>query len=643
MDPNLQRILELRAEIARHDYRYYVLDDPSITDSAYDTLLRELARLEHEHPQFCSADSPTQRVGSTPAAGFANVTHREPMLSLANAFGEQELREFDQRVREALGIDTVDYVAENKLDGLAVSLTYERGVLVSGATRGDGRVGEDVTQNIRTIRAVPLRLHGRPPEVIEVRGEVYLSHASFRALNAQAERPFANPRNAAAGSLRQLDARITAARPLSIYCYGIGAIVGAAAPETQWDLLIWLRQLGLRVSAESRKLSGIEQCVAFSREMEGRRDTLGYDIDGIVYKVNRRAWQEQLGAVARAPRWAIAFKFPPQEVATRITDITVQVGRTGALTPVAHLEPKLIGGVTVTRATLHNADEIRRKDIRVGDLVLVRRAGEVIPEVVRVLVEQRPVDAQPFVMPETVANAALGQRIQAIVHFSSRHALNIEGLGPRLIEQLVAAGLVADVSDLYRLDAATLAALERMGEKSAQRLLAALEHSKATTLARFLFALGIPGVGEVTAANLAGRFGTIDAIYQASPEDLRAIEDVGPILADSIHGFFQDENNRALIKRLVAAGVHWPEAGPVIDANKGPLDGKTFVLTGTLASMSREQAAERLRALGARVADSVSRKTDFVVAGAEPGSKLDKAGALGIPVLSEIELQEMLQ
>ena len=635
--------MQLRTEIAQHDYRYYVLDDPAITDREYDELLRELIRLEQEFPQFRSADSPTQRVGVTPAAGFANVAHREPMLSLANAFGEAELREFDQRVREMLGIETVAYVAETKLDGLAVNLTYERGLLVNGATRGDGRVGEDVTQNIRTIRAVPLRLRGAVPELIEVRGEVYLSHAGFAALNQQAEKPFANPRNAAAGSLRQLDSRITASRPLSIFCYGIGALAGAPDPVTHWELLAWLRQLGLRVSHESRLLSGIEQCVAFAAQMEHRRERLGYDIDGIVFKVDRRDWQEQLGAVARAPRWAIAYKYPPQEVKTRITAITVQVGRTGALTPVAHLEPTLIGGVTVARATLHNADEIRRKDIHVGDTVIVRRAGEVIPEVVKVVLEQRPENSQEFVMPDTVENAAQEQRIQAIVHFASRHALNIEGFGPKLIGQLVAAGIAKDPSDLYRLDAPTLAALERLGEKSAQRLLAALARSKTSTLARFLFALGIPGIGEVTAASLAARFGRIEALYQASPAELLEVEDVGPVLADSIHQFFQDEANRRLIERLRSSGVDWPEATPTLAAALGGLQGKTFVLTGTLTSMTREQAAEKLRTLGARAVDSVSMKTDYVVAGAAPGSKLHKANALGVPVLSEEELLRLLQ
>lgn len=644
MDPNLERILRLRAEIAHHDHRYYVLNDPIIPDSEYDRLMRDLERLETEFPQFRSVDSPTQRVSGTPAAAFADVTHRQSMLSLSNAFGEDELREFDRRVRESLVVDNVDYVAETKLDGLAINLIYEHGALVRAATRGDGRVGEDVTQNVRTIRAVPLRLLGATPESLEVRGEVYLSHAGFRRLNEQGERQFANPRNAAAGSLRQLDARITATRPLSIYCYGIGEIIGAAEPKTHWELLGWLRGLGLPVSPESQLLHGIEQCLEFERSMAHRRDQLGYDIDGVVFKVDRRDYQDRLGAVAKAPRWAIAYKYPPQEAWTRVAAITVQIGRTGALTPVANLEPVSVGGVTVTRATLHNADEIRRKDIRVGDTVVVRRAGEVIPEVVKVILERRPEDSQPFVMPTTVSDAETARRIQVIDHFASRRAMNIEGLGPRLIEQLVRSGSVADVSDLYHVSAETLAALEHMGDKSANRLLAALERSKQTTFARFLFALGIPGVGEVTAESLARQFGSLENLYQASVDQLLEIDDVGPVLAESVYMFFHDEAHQALVRRLLAADISWPvDAGQGVRTAGSPLLGKTFVLTGTLSSMSREQATARLRALGARVIDSVSRKTDYVVAGTDPGGKLRKAIDLGVTVLTEPEFEELLQ
>jgi DNA ligase (NAD+) len=642
-----RRAAELRAQIAHHDHRYYALDDPEISDAAYDELLRELQALEARFPTLVTPDSPTQRVGGAPLAAFATLRHLRPMLSLNNAFTEEEFADFDRRARERLQVDAIAYVAETKLDGLAINLTYRRGVLVAAATRGDGELGEDVTDNVRTIRSVPLRLHGAsPPELLEVRGEIYMTHAGLRALNeaqlARDEKPFVNPRNAAAGSLRQLDPRVTRTRPLDIYCYGIGAVEGVALPATQFEVLDWLRQLGCRVSPESQRVHDLDAALAYYRAMEARRAQLPYDIDGVVFKVDRTDWQEGLGQVAKAPRWAVAFKFRPEERETRVLGIDVQVGRTGALTPVARLQPVYVGGVTVANATLHNADELARKDVRVGDTVLVRRAGDVIPEVVRVLLERRPPGTSPFVMPSEVPDQLLAQRIQRVIHFASRRAMDIEGLGEKLVEQLVRAGLVNDPGDIYALRVEDLLSLERMGEKSAENLRAAIERSKSTTLPRLLHALGIRDVGEATARQLSSHFGTLDRLIAATPAELEQVPDVGPVVAGHVAGYFATEEHRSLVDRLSKAGVHWPEAEPAPTAAL-PLDGWTIVLTGALASLTREQATERLLALGAKVAGSVSKKTTLVVAGDDAGSKARKAETLGIPIIDEAGLAALLE
>ena len=657
----------LRDEIRGHDYRYYVLADPSVPDSEYDRLLQELRALEQAHPELVTADSPTQRVAGAPAAGFATVRHAVPMLSLDNAFGEQELRDFDRRVRERLESAQVDYAAEPKLDGLAVSLQYWDGLLVRGATRGDGTTGEDVTANIRTIRSVPLRLSGRDmPVTLEVRGEVFMPKAGFAELNRRAlergERTFANPRNAAAGSLRQLDPRITAARPLEIFCYGVGEHAGGGFPERQSELLGLLADWGLRVCPERRRVTGAEGCLDYYRELGERRDRLDYEIDGVVYKVDRLADQERLGTLSRAPRWAIAHKFPAVEALTRVLAIEVQVGRTGALTPVAKLEPVTVGGVTVTSATLHNAAEVERKDVRVGDTVYVRRAGDVIPEVVRVLPERRPAGSAPFRMPEQCpacgsavvqvegevvarcsgALVCAAQRKQALKHFASRRAMDIEGLGDKLIEQLVDRALVHDPAELYQLDVPTLASLERMGEKSAAKLLAALERSKSTTLPRFLYALGIREVGEATAQQLAEHFGALERIIGADEAALQAVQDVGPVVAAHVHAFFREPHNLEVIRRLREAGVGWEEWPARQSEQPRPLADTTFVLTGTLTTMTREEAKSALLALGAKVAGSVSQSTDYLVAGDKPGSKLNKAKELDVKTLDEESFRALL-
>ena len=639
-----ERAAHLRRELERHSYRYYVLDDPLVADADYDALMRELEVLEARHPELVSADSPTQRVGGAAAAQFAPVRHPLPMLSLSNVFDGEEFGDFHRRCADALGVEHVEFVAEPKLDGLAISLIYENGVLVRAATRGDGTTGEDVTANVRTIRAIPLRLRAQPA-LIEVRGEIYMDKRGFEAMNARQEaagqKTFANPRNAAAGSLRQLDPAITATRPLTMCCYGIGQFDDAARPTTQLATLEFMRELGLRVSPESRMVSGVEESLAYYRELGARRAALGYEIDGIVYKVNALEQQDKLGFVARAPRWAVAFKFPPDERTTRVLGIDVQVGRTGALTPVARLEPVLVGGVTVTNATLHNADEIARKDVRVGDLVVVRRAGDVIPEVVRVVLEERPADSVPYELPSSVPDQDIARRVQAIIHFASRRALDIEGLGEKLIEQLVQAGLVTTVADLFRLTVEQLAALERMGEKSAANVIAAIDKSKATSLPRLLHGLGIREVGEATAANLAAAFGKLERIRDASQEALEAVNDIGPIVAASIAAWFDDTDNLELIKQLEDAGLNWPEF-EVAPPEQLPLKGVTVVLTGSMPNLSRDEAKARLQALGAHVAGSVSKKTSLVVAGEEAGSKLDKALALGIPVLDEAALETLL-
>lgn len=660
-----RRIEALRREIDDHNYRYYVLDEPAVPDAEYDRLFRELQALEAQYPELISSDSPTQRVGATPDSAFAEVRHRLPMLSLDNAFADEQVLAFDRRIRETLDVDAVVYMAEPKLDGLAVSLSYEQGVLVHGATRGDGLRGEDITHNVRTIKAVPLRLRGAGwPAVLEVRGEVFMPRAGFEALNRQAgergERSFANPRNAAAGSLRQLDPEVTRRRPLDIFCYGVGAFEGGDLPDCQSALLDRLREWGLRTCPEARRVDGVDGCLAYHREMLDRRDALDYEIDGVVYKVDRFDWQRNLGSVSRAPRWALAHKFPAREALTTVRAIEVQVGRTGALTPVARLEQVEVGGVTVTNATLHNLDEIRRKDVRIGDTVSVRRAGDVIPEVVTVLVERRPPDATEFSMPEhcpvcgsevhRVEGEAVfrcvgglfcaAQRKQAIGHFAGRRALDIDGLGEKLIDQLVEHNLVHSPADLYRLDAATLTGLERMGEKSAENLLAAIARSKDTTLARFLYALGIREVGEATAAALADYFGTLEAIMQADESTLQQVPDIGPKVAAQIRAFFDETHNREIVGQLREVGIHWPEAR--VEQVARTLEGKTFVLTGTLDTLNRDRAKARLQALGAKVSGSVSKKTDYLVAGANAGSKLAKADELGVTVIDEKQLLELL-
>jgi DNA ligase (NAD+) len=659
------RAERLREQIRYHNYRYYVLDDPEIPDAEYDRLLRELQAVEAKHPELITPDSPTRRVGAEPLSAFGEVRHEVPMLSLDNAFDNHELGEFDRRARERLKVDVIDYTAEPKLDGLAVSLLYEHGVLVRGATRGDGSSGEDITQNVRTIQSIPLRLMGEGyPQRLEVRGEVFIAHAGFAELNrrqqAQQQKLFANPRNAAAGSLRQLDSSITAQRPLEMYCYGIGLVEGGALPDTHSAVLARLRDWGLRVYAGIATVSGLAGCIAYYDRLETGRSRLPFAIDGVVFKVDRLDYQRALGFVSRAPRWAIARKFPAQEAMTTVLAIDVQVGRTGAITPVARLEPVFVGGVTVTNATLHNADEVRRKDVRIGDTVIVRRAGDVIPEVASVIKQRRPKQARAFVMPthcpvcgsdiekvegEAVARCTGGlyceaQRKEAIKHFASRRAMDIEGLGDKLVEQLVDQKLVEDVAGLYALDSVTLAGLERMGEKSAAKLIAALGKSRHTTLDRFLYALGIREVGEATARALAQAFGDLDTLMQADAVQLEAVRDIGPVVAAHIVNFFQQPHNRDVIDRLQKAGVHWPAIA--VASRPQALTGHSYVLTGTLASMTRDEAKQRLQALGARVSGSVSAKTTAVIAGEAAGSKLAKAETLGVRVMSEAELQALL-
>ncbi len=664
-----QRIAHLRAEIEKHNHQYYVLDDPLISDAEFDAMFRELQTLEAQYPELATADSPTQRVGTAPLKSFAEVVHRTPMLSLNNAFNDEEVRSFDARVREALGVAVVEYAVEPKFDGLAITLTYRDGMFAQGATRGDGSMGEDVTQNLRTVRTIPLRL-GKPVPFIEIRGEVLMFKRDFAVLNRQqagrGDKMFVNPRNAAAGSLRQLDSRITASRHLSFFAYGAGAVGGLVLPDTHGAQMEWLQKLGLPVPQERRVVRGVEGLLGYYREIGEQRSKLPYDIDGVVYKVNGIAQQERLGYVSRAPRFAIAHKFPAEEAHTTVLDIEVQVGRTGVLTPVARLAPVFVGGVTVTNATLHNEEELRRKDIRIGDTVIVRRAGDVIPEVVRALIERRPADAREFVMPsicpacgahatrlpdEAAWRCSGGlfcpaQRKQALLHFASRRALDIEGLGDKLVtllvdQKLVDQNLVHTPADLYKLDFATLANLERMGEKSAHNLLRAIEHSKQTTLARFIYALGIRNVGETTAKELARHFGTLDNFIAADEARLQQVPDVGPVVAQSITAFFAEPHNCEVVAQLRASGVSWAEHEG-LQVEVLPLSGKTFVLTGTL-SISRDEAKERLEKLGAKVSGSVSKKTDYVVAGAEAGSKLGKARELNVAVLDEQTFLQMLK
>jgi len=661
------RIKQLREDIDRHNYQYYALDQPLISDAEYDRLFRELQDLEARHPEFVAPDSPTQRIGTTPLSEFAEIKHRVPMLSLNNAFDEGEVAAFDRRVREALAAGEIEYATEPKFDGLAISLAYEHGVLVHGATRGDGYAGEDVTANLRTVKVIPLRLGGaHPPALLEVRGEVLMLKADFEQLNRaqrdKGEKEFVNPRNAAAGSLRQLDSRISATRRLTFFAYGLGATEGTPAFKKHSELLNYLVEQRFPVARERKVVQGMQGLLDYYRAIGDKRLQLPYDIDGVVYKVNDLAAQEQLGFVSRAPRFAIAHKFPAEEAMSEIVAIDVQVGRTGALTPVARLKPVFVGGVTVTNATLHNEDEIRRKDIRVGDTVVVRRAGDVIPEVVRVIAEKRHRHAQPFVMPEkcpvcgsavrrledeAVARCTAGlycpaQRKQALLHFASRRAMDIEGLGEKLVEQLVDNDIVKTPADLYRLDVAALAGLERMAEKSAGNVIAAIGNSKRTTLARFIFALGIRNVGERTAADLARHFGDLDPLMQSSEQMLQQVPDVGPVVAQSIAQFFAEPHNRRVVAQLLAAGVDF-ERMPPAASGSARVNGRIFVLTGTLPNLSRDEAKDRIEARGGRVTGSVSKKTDYVVAGADPGSKYDKAVGLGIAVLDERGLLELLE
>ena len=661
------RISELRSEITLHDYRYYVEDAPTIPDAEYDRLLRELQALETEFPDLVTPESPTQRVGGEPMEGFATVRHQTPMLSLANAFSNEEIEQFHDRVIRGLETEHADYVAEPKLDGVAISLLYRDGRLQRAATRGDGATGEDVTSNVRTITAIPLQLEMRQskqtwPETIEVRGEIYMPLSGFEDYNARAresgEKELVNPRNAAAGSLRQLDPRITAQRPLAFYAYAMVAAEGM--PESHFDALQQLRSWGFPVNPEIRRVRDAGGCASYYEEMSAKRDSLPYDIDGVVYKVDNREQQRTLGFVSRAPRWAIARKFPAQEEITRLLEIDVQVGRTGAITPVARLEPVFVGGVTVTNATLHNLDEIQRKDVRAGDWVVVRRAGDVIPEVARVVMERREGNPEPFRMPENCpmcgsaverdeGEAAFrctgglfcgAQRIRSIQHFASRRAMDIEGLGEKLVVQLVEAGMVESIADLYRLDREQLVSLERMGEKSADNLLEELEKSKNPELDRLLYAMGIREVGEVTARSLAKHFGTLEALVEADEEDLIEVEDVGPVVASHVHAFFREQHNTDVIAALQRAGMHWQAVEE--SGGEQPLAGQAWVLTGTL-SMPRARAKTLLESLGARVTGSVSSRTSVVLAGEAAGSKLRKAEKLGVEIVDEEAFRALLE
>jgi len=661
-----ERASALREELERHNYLYYVLDAPTIPDAEYDRLFRELQQLEGQYPELLVPDSPTQRVGAAPLAQFSQIQHLTPMLSLNNAFADEDAVAFDRRAREALGVETIEYAVEPKFDGLAISLTYENGVLVKGATRGDGYTGEDVSANLRTIKAIPLSLHGVDlPRLMEVRGEVLMPKADFANLNQnqrdRGEKEFANPRNAAAGSLRQLDSRITARRRLTFFAYGLGTMEGGPQFSRHDEMMDFLAALRLPLCPERRVVTGAEGLLDYYQAIGARRDALPYEIDGVVYKVNDLAQQAQLGFVSRAPRWAIAHKYPAQEALTEVLGIDVQVGRTGALTPVARLKPVFVGGVTVTNATLHNEDEVRRKDVHVGDTVIVRRAGDVIPEVVSVVLEKRPAGAQPFIMPqacpacgshvmrdpeEAVARCSGGlycpaQRKQAILHFASRRAMDIEGLGDKLVEQLVDKDIVHNPADLYHLDVPALASLERMAEKSAQNIVTAIETSKNTTMARFIYALGIRNVGEATAKELASHFGSLERLMEADMAELQQVADIGPIVADSILQFCAEAHNREVIEQLRGAGVQWREGAG--KTTIGALQGKIFVLTGSLPHLTREQAKEQIEVQGGKVSSSVSKKTDYVVAGTEPGSKYDKAMELGVNILDEDGLIMLLK
>jgi len=662
----MKEISKLRAELEEHNYRYHVLDDPIISDAEYDALFQELKRLEETHPESITPDSPTQRTGAPPLKLFAESAHLVPMLSLDNAFSDEEVLAFDERVHERLKeLSAVSYTAEPKLDGVAVNLVYEKGVLIRAATRGDGVRGEDITANVRTIGMIPLHLRGgNHPALLEIRGEVYLPKKGFEAMNkvlmTRSEKQFANPRNAAAGSLRQLDSRVTASRPLEFFGHGVGEVYGGGLPETQFGRMQTLREWGIRVSPDLKRVDGIQGCLEYYRRLMQIRADLPYEIDGVVIKVDAILKQQTLGFVSRAPRWAIAYKFPAEEVITTLNQVEFQVGRTGALTPVARLTPVSVAGVIVSNATLHNMDEIRRKDIHMGDRVIVRRAGDVIPEVVGVLPQHRPVDAIPIKAPShcPVCHAAVeqeagetalrcsgglfctAQRREAIRHFASRRAMNIDGLGDKIVEKLVETGAVETVADLYHLTLPQLSGIERMGDKSARNLLKAIEASKSATLPRFLFALGIRETGEATARQLAEHFGDLPALMAATEEMLQDVQDVGPVVAKHIVAFFSEKKNRAVVEKLIASGVHWERVQT--DKSSLPLAGQVVVLTGTLQSLSRDEAKEKLQKLGAKVAGSVSMKTSYVVAGADAGSKLEKARQLGVKVVSESDLIQIL-
>lgn len=666
-----KKVESLRSEIRHHNYLYHVLDDPQVADAGYDRLVRELTALEKENPELVTPDSPTQRVGAEPIKAFGTVQHQIPMLSLDNAFSEEELKDFHRRVTDRLDIEDdageLAYSAEPKLDGVAVSLLYEAGYLVRGATRGDGTTGEDITHNVRTIASVPLKLFGDGyPSTLEVRGEVFMPRAGFEKFNELArqkdEKTFVNPRNAAAGSLRQLDPRLTAERPLDMYVYSVGQVEGGSLPDRHSAILDQLREWGFKICPERKVVKGIRGCLDFYEDLGKRRDLLSYDIDGVVYKVDRLDYQQQLGFISRAPRWAIAHKFPAQEETTVVRDIEFQVGRTGAVTPVARLEPVFVGGVTVSNATLHNMDELYRKDVRVGDTVIVRRAGDVIPEVVRIIkkkgARRKPKVKTPTKCPvckskvvriddEAVARCTGGlyceaQRSEALKHFVSRRALDIEGLGSKLIEQLVAMGRIKTPADIFRLEKDELVEMERMGEKSADNLLKSIETSKQTTLSRFLYGLGIREVGEATANALASHYGKLEAIMSASEEDLQTVPDVGPVVASRMQAFFSESHNLDVIRSLKGSGVRWTESEPALIAKDGPLTGKTFVLTGTLAGMTRDEAKDRIQAAGGKVTGTVSKKTDFVVYGDNPGSKLTKAQKLAVETIDQTGLEKLL-
>lgn len=658
-----QQIDTLRQDLRRYEYEYHVLDNPTIPDAEYDRLFHQLKALEAAHPELITSDSPTQRVGAKPLSGFAQIRHEIPMLSLDNAFSDEEFYAFVKRIEDRLIRlpDPLTFCCEPKLDGLAVSILYVNGVLTQAATRGDGTTGEDITANIRTIRNIPLQLlMDNPPARLEVRGEVFMTHAGFERLNQQAlekgEKTFANPRNAAAGSLRQLDPKITSKRPLVLNAYGIGIAEGVDLPNTHYDRLQWLKSIGIPVNPEIRLCNGTDEVLDFYRDIQNKRSSLGYDIDGTVLKINDIALQEKLGFISKAPRWAIAYKFPAQEELTRLNDVEFQVGRTGAITPVAKLEPVFVAGVTVSNATLHNGDEIERLNIAIGDTVVIRRAGDVIPQIIGVLHDRRPADARPIIFPETcpVCDSAIvriegeavarctgglfcaAQRKEALKHFVSRKAMDIDGVGGKLIEQLVDRELIHTPADLFKLDLTTLTRLERMGAKSAENALASLEKAKNTTLARFIFALGIREVGEATALNLANHFKTLEALQNADLEALQQVPDVGEVVANRILAFWHEPHNVAVVNDLIQQGVHWDDV-EVKEVGENLFKGKTVVLTGTLTQMGRNEAKALLQEMGAKVSGSVSAKTDFVIAGDAAGSKLTKAQELGVAVLTEEE------